>query len=189
MESPPVLRPEQTLSTAERLELIRTLNGLPLSQLLELEFALDVPKGIMPAPSEASGVRNRALLYWIEGASGIGWNTFLDVLREVTGISLTPQAQRLKVVIEGDIAEADSGLLLRVLAEFQNEADAPSLKISSIHKGSIELVLQGTPEELEQLRQLINSDQLAGVAGKRIRDVMLFSDLSGADLSGADLFG
>ena len=190
MESPPVLRPERTLSTTERIELIRTLNELPVSQLLELEFALDVPKGIVPPPHEMQGIRTRALLDWVEGPTGIGWDKFLDVLRDATGVSpRICQSQRLKVIIEGDFSGADSELLLKMLAEFQNKAHAPSLKISSIKSGSIELTLQGTLEDLERLRELIDSGQLAEVVGQRIKTATVISSFSKFDLSDANLSG
>jgi hypothetical protein len=189
VESPSAPKNDRSLSTEERIELIRILNGLPLSQLLDLEFALDLPGGVMPAPGEPKGLRNRALLQWVEGPSGVGWEKFLAVLKALTGITLTCRSRRLELTIEGDISETDAGLLLRMLEEFQEKADAPSLKISTTRSGSIKMTLQGAWDELERLQQLIDSDELTEIVGQSVISAVSFLDLSRADLSGADLSG
>ena len=58
------------MSITERLQLIRTLNGMPPTQFEELVIALNPPAGILPSNSAAQGTRASELLRWVEGPTG-----------------------------------------------------------------------------------------------------------------------
>jgi hypothetical protein len=60
------------VSVNERLKLIQTLNGLPMTQFEELAIALNPPPGILPPNLAAQGNRAPALLQWVEGPTGPG---------------------------------------------------------------------------------------------------------------------
>ena len=79
----PVNQPQASLSSLERLELMRTLNGLPESQFEELVAALNPPKGILPSGSAAQGTRSPALLHWVEGPTGPKLPELLAILEHV----------------------------------------------------------------------------------------------------------
>jgi hypothetical protein len=61
-----------SLSTAERLALMHTLNGLAPQQLNMLIFALDPPPGLIHPMPAAQGDRTFALLSWAAGPGGCG---------------------------------------------------------------------------------------------------------------------
>lgn len=175
------------LSLEESLELTAILNRLPLSQLLQLELVVGVTNDAMPASSEAIGLRNAELLRWVGGSTGIGWEKFFQILKDVTGVSLTHQLKRLELVIEVNFNETDVSLLLLLLQELQEKAEAPMLKISSIQRGSARLNLQSSLEELERVKHLADSGGLTKVAGQQILSTKIFFDLSSTNLNGAYL--
>jgi hypothetical protein len=75
--------PAIAMSTSERLQLIQTLNNLPIVEFEVLVKTLNPPGGIMPPPSAAQGLRSSALLDWIEGPTGPGLNELQAVLGQV----------------------------------------------------------------------------------------------------------
>jgi endonuclease G len=75
---------QRALSAAERLHLIRILNGLPTVQFEELALALDPPPGLLPPNFASQGSRTGDLLRWVEGPTGPG----LPVLREMLDLVL-----------------------------------------------------------------------------------------------------
>ncbi len=87
-----VNRPQASLSSLERLELMRTLNGLPESQFEELVAALNPPKGILPSGSAAQGTRSPALLHWVEGPTGPKLPELQAILQHVMSTSSEPQS-------------------------------------------------------------------------------------------------
>ncbi|MGG6241016.1 tetratricopeptide repeat protein [Nodosilinea sp. AN01ver1] len=73
------------LSAIQRLNLIRTLNGLPGSQFGELAFSLSPPPGIIPPDIAAQGNRTSILLQWAEGTGGPGLAVVQELLSEILG--------------------------------------------------------------------------------------------------------
>jgi endonuclease G len=71
---------QESLSPGERLQLIQTLNGLPVSQFEELVFSLNLPKGLMPPDFAAQGNRTPILLQWAEGPTGPGLIAVQEIL-------------------------------------------------------------------------------------------------------------
>ncbi|HEY9889255.1 MAG TPA: hypothetical protein V6D02_12695, partial [Candidatus Obscuribacterales bacterium] len=72
---------------ADRLNLIRTLNGLPSATFEELIFTLEPPDGQVPGNAAPPGDRSRALLEWVESLKGPGLEKLCEVL-ELVGIPL-----------------------------------------------------------------------------------------------------
>ena len=73
------------LSAIQRLNLIRTLNGLPGPQFGELAFSLNPPPGIIPPDIAAQGNRTSLLLQWAEGITGPGLAQVQELLSEILG--------------------------------------------------------------------------------------------------------
>ena len=71
------------LAPEKRLQIIDTLNRLPLSQFIELEHALAVPKGIMPSLDVPLALRTYYLMEWLEGSSGPGLTSLLQILPNI----------------------------------------------------------------------------------------------------------
>ena len=82
----------QKISREERLWLIHILNELPSSQFAELRYALRPPPGIMPSDYGAKGFQSSALLEWVEGPTGPGLQTLLDLLGNSFNLS-SPQTR------------------------------------------------------------------------------------------------
>jgi hypothetical protein len=72
-----------TMSTSERLQLIQTLNNLPIVEFEVLVKTLNPPGGLVSPPSTAQGLRSSELLGWIEGSTGPGLNELQAVLGQV----------------------------------------------------------------------------------------------------------
>jgi len=66
----------------DRLELIQTLSNLPSAQFSELEFSLNLPKGILPGDNAPQGNRAKALLDWAE-TTGPGLKEVQTVLLQI----------------------------------------------------------------------------------------------------------
>lgn len=79
------------LTMMERLQLINTLNGLPLVQFEVLVRTLDPPAGIIPPNHAEQGLRSSSLLSWIEGPTGPGLNELKALLGAVT---VQPQSDK-----------------------------------------------------------------------------------------------
>jgi hypothetical protein len=90
--------PAIAMSTSERLQLIQTLNNLPIVEFEVLVKTLNPPGGIMPPPSAAQGLRSSALLDWIEGPTGPGLNELQAVLGQVMVGSITPPSPPKDVI-------------------------------------------------------------------------------------------
>jgi len=199
-----------TLSIQQRLFLINALNRLPLSQFLELEYALNVPDGIMPALSESQGLRSKKLLQWIEGATGIGLEALIEVLESSFGISIAKEehnkndsppkteSKKLAFAIAGSIKEVDEPTLKAIVALLRQKSDDASIEVVRVEMGSIKYILSGTEEGLERLKSLVDSGELPEILDHEVEyadfletddsEVQNGLDLSGADLRDANLF-
>lgn len=145
----------------------------------------------MPALSAEIGIRTAALLQWVEGSTGIGWSKFLEVLKDVASISISrsqaSSSERLAFSIAGTIDEIDEAALRAIAELLRKTANDTSLEIVRIHKGSIQLILKGSPKGLSRLQELVNSEELNEVLDRRIQSAQIFFDLSKANLSKANL--
>ena len=146
----------------------------------------------MPALSAEIGIRTAALLQWVEGSTGIGWSKFLEVLKDVASISISrsqaSSSERLAFSIAGTIDEIDEAALRAIAELLRKTANDTSLEIVRIHKGSIQLILKGSPKGLSRLQELVNSEELNEVLDRRIQSAQIFFDLSKANLSNTYLF-
>ena len=189
-----------------RLRLIHTLNELPLSQFIELEYALDIPSGIMPPVQTEQGLRSKALLTWIEGPTGPRIHTLLDVLETEFNLSInqTKEPNREKeeekalmaFAIAGSIDEMDEPKLRAIAALLKKVSDDVSIEIVDMTRGSIKFTVSGTPDGLERLKKLMEAGQLEAIGTiENIQPIETPSrssntlNLSGAELTGTDLRG
>ena len=96
-----------------RLELVQTLDALPLAQFEELVFALQVPNRAVPPRFPTGGNRSRELLTWVEGPTGPG----LAALRAILSQFLVPTSPEIPgtelVTFAFDVATLERGLFRR----------------------------------------------------------------------------
>lgn len=84
-----------------RLNLIQQLNAIPPSQFDEIVYALKPPPGTLSAASGSQGSRVSELLQWVEGPTGPGLPTVLQILETfiTAGLSsndnASPQPEKL----------------------------------------------------------------------------------------------
>ena len=149
------------LSTLERLDLICQLSELPLTQLGQIEFALNVPKGVMPGMAAPVGERAKAMLDWADGSSGPGLEVVYEVAQKIipalhpleqsapVGQSLT---MHLVITLDGDANELNLEELLSLLNELRNVSNDNTLEIIQIEQGhGIRCIVGGSPHGLTQL--------------------------------------
>jgi uncharacterized protein YjbI with pentapeptide repeats/DNA-binding Xre family transcriptional regulator len=134
--------------------------------------------------------------------------------RKVTVLDKQSQVIKAVIILEGDFNSINNNLsvsLQAILREFSGD----TIKITDIEEGSIRLIIEGSPEDIEQLLSRFNSGELTEVSGFPVEDVQILSEssddesnelndkwrlvqeivsqvvdgrnLSGADLSDADL--
>ncbi|MEM8810524.1 MAG: hypothetical protein AAGF01_31320 [Cyanobacteria bacterium P01_G01_bin.38] len=83
-----------------RIKLTNKLSGLPQAQLNEIIFALNPPPGTI-AEQGPNRERVVALLQWVEGPIGCGWETFLEVIHGLCP-ELVPQlASSVRITPQG----------------------------------------------------------------------------------------
>ncbi|WP_081431064.1 pentapeptide repeat-containing protein [Moorena bouillonii] len=129
--------------------------------------------------------------------------------REVTVTDKQSKTIKAVIVLEGDIDSVqNSKHILSILRDYSGD----SIKIIDIQPGSIRLIVEGSPEDIERLRARIESGELKELSGFPVQDIEILSerleddqkwrlveeivsrgavgqDLRGADLSDADLSG
>lgn len=72
-----------SLSSTDRLALIKLVNALMQPDFEALVFAINAPNYLIPSNFSAQGNRSPALLQWVESPGGCGFSEFLAVLGEV----------------------------------------------------------------------------------------------------------
>jgi len=132
------------LSALERLKLIQQLSELPLTQFGHIEFALNVPKGIMPGVAAPVGDRARALLDWAEGPTGVGLDAVCEVAQQVIPtLELLKQEApasesmtvHLVVTLAGNASELELEQLMSLLNELRRISNSELLEILRIEPG------------------------------------------------------
>ena len=187
--------PSVSLTTRERLLLISTLNNMPLTQFLELEYALNIPGSVLPSVDAPQGLRSKALLDWVEGVMGPGINVLLGILEDFFGLPIA-QAGKSKSIAEAkhkktanqitddqepkntsSLLELSinihidevSGITLKNFVDlFRQLSGDDSVEVVNIRKGSVKFRLSGTPEGLERLRTFIASGQSSTLIGASV---------------------
>lgn len=150
------------LSALERLKLIQQLSELPLTQLGQIEFALAVPKGIMPGMAAPVGERARALLEWAEGPTGVGLDVVCEVAQHVIPSLelLAPESTAsqsmtlyLVVTLAGDADDLTLEQLMSQLNELRRISNSELLEIVRIEPGGgTQLIVDGPSFALHSLK-------------------------------------
>ena len=158
------LASQTNLSAIERLQLIQTLSELPLTQLGQLEFALQVPNAVMPSMAAPVGDRAKAMLDWAEGPTGPGLNLVRELVQMIipghhgthqSNPTEQPTAVTLVMTVDGDTNELTMETLLRLLQEIHRISGEEDLEIERIEEGGgIRFILNGTPSSLNHMRLL-----------------------------------
>jgi uncharacterized protein YjbI with pentapeptide repeats/DNA-binding Xre family transcriptional regulator len=136
---------------------------------------------------------------------------------KLTVLDKQNQVIKAVIILEGNFNSINNNLsvsLQAILREFAGD----TIKITDIEEGSIRLIIEGSPEDIEQLLSRFNSGELTEVSGFPVEGVQILSEssdddesnelndkwrlvqeivsqrvdyrnLSGADLSDADLSG
>lgn len=121
------------LSASDRLQLVQTLNALPLTQFDELVFALNPPNGNIPNSLASQGSRSAALLEWIESPIGPGLDDLKAVLASFFG-SHTTTAQL-------PVAQQTVETLLAIIQNLgQNQAPKYDLRGAQFAEGCAGIV-------------------------------------------------
>ena len=114
-------------------------------------------------------------------------------------------SKRLCFAIAGSIEEIDKHKLDAMVALLRKIGGDASIEILDIDEGSIKLILGGSPEGLERIKNLFESGQIEEIVETAVQDVHFLSkgelvqligknggsgvNLNGADLSGSYLSG
>ncbi|NEO69298.1 pentapeptide repeat-containing protein [Moorena sp. SIO3H5] len=132
--------------------------------------------------------------------------------REVTVIDKQSKTIKVSIVLEGDIDSVEN---LKLIQSILQAYSGDSINIIDIQPGSIRLIVEGSPEDIERLVSRLKSGELNELSGFPVQDIQILSerseddqkwhlveeiasrgavgrnlrgvDLSDADLSGADL--
>jgi uncharacterized protein YjbI with pentapeptide repeats/DNA-binding Xre family transcriptional regulator len=136
---------------------------------------------------------------------------------KVTVLDKHSQVTKAVIILEGDFNSINNNLSVS-LQTILRENSGDTIKITDIEEGSIRLIIEGSPEDIEQLLSRFNSGELTEVSGFPVEGVQILSEssdddesnklkdkwclvqeivnqrvdsrnLSGADLSDADLSG
>ena len=157
------------LSFQDRLYIIQTVNGLPPAQFDELCFALNPPKGLVPANAASQGERSKALLDWAEGPTGPGLMAVDQGLQafipKITQPEQSPQPKAFAV--SGRMGELSPAELEAIVQLLRQKTGDDSITLAFYTEGSIKLVLNGSPEGLNKLQELFDSGELTNVLDGR----------------------
>lgn len=138
-----------SVSVHERLKLIQTLNGLPVTQFEELAIALNPPPGILPPNIAAQGNRAPALLQWVEGPTGPGLTGLCELLNLYLNTDGRSGAHQPGTTVPQEpLSAARKGFYERQKAQLEKELSA------------VESDLETTPREVDRLRLEKAAEQL-----------------------------
>ena len=98
--------------------------------------------------------------------------------REVTVIDKQSETIKASIVLEGDI---DSVQNLEFIQSILRSYSGDSINIIDIKPGSIRLILEGSPEDIERLRARIESGELKELSGFPVQDIQILSERSEDD--------
>jgi uncharacterized protein YjbI with pentapeptide repeats/DNA-binding Xre family transcriptional regulator len=92
-------------------------------------------------------------------------------------IVLDKQTQVIKAVLilEGDFNSINNNFSLSLPAILREYA-GDTIKITDIEEGSIRLIIEGSPEDIEQLISSFNSGELIEVSGFPVEDIQILSE-------------
>jgi hypothetical protein len=164
------------LGRKQRLELVKVLKGLPLSQLLEIEFALDIPEDIMPGLSAPKGERPIFMLRYLEGPTGCGIDELLEILE---AMEIQPFKEKavsseekaiLKLILDGSLDDVLRQKILEINVELKDYAQDESIQIRGVSSGSIIVEVEGSSETIKALENVLISQRISSLSGLAIRE-------------------
>jgi uncharacterized protein YjbI with pentapeptide repeats len=102
--------------------------------------------------------------------------------RRVTVLDKQSQVIKAEIILEGDFNSINNDLSVSLQAILQVYG-GDTIKITDIKEGSIRLIIEGSPEDIEQLLSRFNSGELTEVSGFPVEDVQILSESSDDDES------
>lgn len=138
-------------------------------------------------------------------AAGIeNWESITDLAEKIEHVSRSG-SKRLTFAIAGSIEEIDKQKLDAIVGLLRKLGGDTSIEILDVEEGSIKLILGGSSEGLDRLKDLFESGQLANIFEISVEDVHFLEkrellqlirkngglgfNLSGVDLSDSNLAG
>ncbi|NEQ58411.1 MAG: pentapeptide repeat-containing protein [Moorea sp. SIO4A1] len=98
--------------------------------------------------------------------------------RKVTVIDKQSETIKASIVLEGDI---DSVQNLKHIQSILRDYSGYSINIIDIKPGSIRLIIEGSPEDIERLRARIESGEIKELSGFPVQDIQILSERSEHD--------
>ncbi len=102
--------------------------------------------------------------------------------RKVTVLDKQSQVIKAVIVLEGDFNSINNNLSV-LLQAILRENSGDTIKITDIKKGSIRLIIEGSPEDIERLISRFNSGELTEVSGFPVENVQILNESSDDDES------
>lgn len=156
------------------------MSDLPLTQVGQIEFALNVPRSIMPSMAAPVGERVKTLLDWADGPTGPG----LEAVWEIAKV-LIPTLQwpgpatcehqpitiQLVITFSADVDAITMEKLMAILQEMRSISGADFLEIVSINsRRDLQCQLAGSITTLTRLQVMHNAGLL-----RQILDIPVLS--------------
>ena len=158
-ESTSVPEKSSKLSATERLTLIRTLNALPSPQFEELLCALNPPNANIPSETAPQASRSKALLQWIESPLGPGISELETILGMIIATPSQTSPEFLSFAISGKISSKTVAEVRAIVELLRKKTGDDSIDVAFFKEGSIKIILSGSSEGLEKLKELFESDE------------------------------
>ncbi|NER84477.1 MAG: pentapeptide repeat-containing protein [Leptolyngbya sp. SIO1D8] len=161
----------EELSTDDRLYLIQTLNALPKAQFDELIFVLKPPVSNLPDSSAPRGDRSIRLLEWAESRIGPGLVELALVLECIIATHSKQTKHFMAIVLKGEISVATQFEVEAFVQYLRARTGDESVTVEFLTKGSIKIILSGSPEGLQRLQDLFESGELRNLETPLVEDV------------------
>ena len=169
-----------TISALDRLELIQKMSDLPLTQVGQIEFALNAPRSIMPSMAAPVGERVKTLLDWADGPTGPGleavWaiaQVLIPTLQWPGQATRESQSMTIQFVItfSGNVDALTLEKLMAILQEMRSITGEDFLEIVGIETSQgIRCQLAGAIAALTKLQVIHNAGLL-----KQVLDIPVLS--------------
>ena len=160
VETTSVRKEKPKLSARDRLCLIQTINALPPTQFDELVFALNPPKGVVASSTAAQGQRSKDLLDWLEGSSAPGLAAADEVLQVLIPKATRTAHQPVAFVMMGRMGDLAPSELEAIVELLRQKTGDDSISLAFSREGSINLILNGSPEGLAKLQEMFEAGEL-----------------------------
>ncbi|NEQ87655.1 MAG: pentapeptide repeat-containing protein [Moorea sp. SIO2I5] len=98
--------------------------------------------------------------------------------RKVTVIDKQSKTIKASIVLEGDIDSVEN---FKFIQSIVRNYSGDSINIIDIQPGSIRLIVEGSPEDIERLRSRIESGELKELSGFPVQDIEILSERSEDD--------